>query len=376
VGGSDAIGRPDVYLKAGATAIVKDKSGAANWSIFDHVLGQPEREPLSGVLFADGTEYRKQSRSSNPEIWPIPSLDVVKQCLGHKENYSASALAPHGSVFVDLGCDRTCDFCMTPTYRLGYQRMSPQRALEWFAVQKEAGALGVQSHSDQFLGRVLFPEGRQELLEILNQLREMEIPVSWPNGLELKKATLGRGIRPDGDMTPDEELIKAIWGWDGKVGCFYAFIPAERPLSGRESYKKLMPWQQHCEVMRAIVRSGVPRIGYAVIIGLPDDSHEDLLFLEEGISQLYRELKEINPSLEFYVRGYSIMPFPGTLQEKHIRQAGLLVFDDPVIIGGFWVTCANTHHLSYLEVWEWQKRLMDIGDEPSRGHWFGHKYRQ
>ncbi|NEO91670.1 MAG: radical SAM protein, partial [Moorea sp. SIO3G5] len=42
VGGSDAIGRPDVYLKAGATAIVKDKSGAANWSIFDHVLGQPE----------------------------------------------------------------------------------------------------------------------------------------------------------------------------------------------------------------------------------------------------------------------------------------------------------------------------------------------
>ncbi|NEO92258.1 MAG: radical SAM protein, partial [Moorea sp. SIO3G5] len=361
-----SIGRPDVYLKAGATAIVKDKSGAANWSIFDHVLGQPEREPLSGVLFADGTEYRKQSRSSNPEMWPIPSLDVVKQCLGSKGNFGSSPFTPHGSVLADLGCDRTCSFCMTPTYRLGYQRMSPQRALEWFAVQKEAGALGVQSHSDQFLGRVLFPEGRQELLDILARLREMEIPVSWTNGLELKKATLGRGIRPDGDMTPDRELIEAIWGWDGKVGCFYAFIPAERPFVGRKSYKKLMPWQQHCEVVRTIARSGVPKIRYAVILGLPDDSHENLLFLEEAISQLYEEVKEINPSLEFNVRPYSISPFPGTPQEQQIRQSGLLVFDDPVILGGYWIPCANTYHLSYLEVWEWQNRLMNVGDQDSK----------
>ncbi|MGB7272093.1 MAG: hypothetical protein WBC69_02275, partial [Geitlerinemataceae cyanobacterium] len=59
VGGSDAIGSPDIYLKAGATAIVKDKSGGGNWAIFDHVLGRPERQKLSGVLFPDGTEYPK-----------------------------------------------------------------------------------------------------------------------------------------------------------------------------------------------------------------------------------------------------------------------------------------------------------------------------
>lgn len=36
VGGSDAITEPHYYLKAGASAIVMDKSGAANWSIFDY----------------------------------------------------------------------------------------------------------------------------------------------------------------------------------------------------------------------------------------------------------------------------------------------------------------------------------------------------
>ncbi|HAC64887.1 MAG TPA: hypothetical protein DCF68_15490 [Cyanothece sp. UBA12306] len=119
-------------------------------------------------------------------------------------------------------------------------KMTPQRALQWFARQQEAGAKAVFCYSDQFLGRVMFAEeGRQEVLDIVKGLREMKLPVSWPNGLELSKATLGRGMRPDSDRTPDEELIEALWGWDGEVGCFEAYIPAERPFTNREAYAKL-----------------------------------------------------------------------------------------------------------------------------------------
>ncbi|MGB5714445.1 MAG: radical SAM protein [Waterburya sp.] len=332
VGGSDAIAVPEIYLEAGATAIVKDKSGAANWSIFDHVLGQPKREELSGVLFSDGTEYRKSCRSLHPEDWPLPSLDLVKECLGAGLSYNNLPLDPQGSVFADVGCDRKCDFCQTPTYRLGYLRMSPEKTLKWFELQKEAGARAVQSQSDQFLGRILFDGGRQEILDILNGLREREIPVAWVNGVELKKATLGRAIRPDGDLTPDEELVQAIWGWDGKVGCYHAFIPAERPVEGKEAYYKLMPWREHCNMMRAIVRAGVPLIGYGIIIGFPDDSHETLLYLEEAISMLYQELKAINPELIFRVRAYSLSPIAGTPVGQEIRKSGLLAFDDPEII--------------------------------------------
>jgi len=227
VGGSDAIAEPQYYLDAGATAIVIDKSGAANWPIFDYVLGQTPREKLTGVILADGTYHPPRAQAMSPDNWALPSVEVARQCLGqeYSEEPFVEDLVPIGSVYPDIGCDRKCDFCQTPTYTSGYRRMSPQTTLNWIARQKEAGAKCTVMGSDQFLGRVLFPGGKEEILEITQGAREMGMPLLWPNGLELRKATLGRGRNYDHtDLTPDEELIEALWGWDGKVGGFLGYI--------------------------------------------------------------------------------------------------------------------------------------------------------
>lgn len=364
VGGSDAIAEPHHYLKAGATAIVIDKSGAANWPIFDHVTGKTPREKLSGVILADGSYHPTRTKAMSPDEWALPSVEVARQCLGqeYSEEPFVENLVPIGSVYPDIGCDRKCDFCQTPTYTSGYRRMSPQTTLNWIARQKEAGAKCTVMGSDQFLGRVLFPGGREEVLEITQGAREMGMPLLWPNGLELRKATLGRGRNYEHtDLTPDEELIEALWGWDGKVGGFLGYIPAERPVFGRESYSKLLPWQQHCEMMRAIVRVGLPVIVYGLIVGFPDDTQESLLRLEEAVLELHQQLREINPNLEFQVASYAISPIPGTPQGENIRKSGLLRFDDPSIIGGFWTPSCDTHHLSYEDISEWQIRLTQIG---------------
>jgi hypothetical protein len=171
------------------------------------------------------------------------------------------------------------------------------------------------------------------------------MPLLWPNGLDLKKATLSRGRRQSTDFTPDIELIEALWGWNGETGCFLGYIPAERPVVGRESYTKLLPWQQHCDMMQAIVRSGLPVIVYGVIIGFPDDSHESLRRLEEAILELH--------------------PIPGTIQGEKIRSSGLLRFNDTSITGGFWTPSCDTQHLSYEEVSDWQIRLAKIGKKIS-----------
>jgi hypothetical protein len=367
VGGSDAIAEPQPYFTAGATAIVTDKSGAANWPIFDYVLGQPQRQPLSGVILASGQQYPQQQPPLSPQDWPLPSLEVARECLGEPffQLARAQSTVKIGSIVADMGCDRHCDFCQTPTYKTGYRRMTPQRVLEWLSIQKEAGATRIGSYSDQFLGRVLFKEaGRQEVLEIMQGLRDLDLSITWPNGLELKKATLGRGYKQKSpeDLIPDEELVNAVWGWDGKNGCFFAYIPAERPVFGREAYAKLLPWQQHCDMMRAIVRSGIPRIQYGVILGLPNDSTEDMLRLEEALSELYQSLKRINPNLHFGIDTNSILPIPGTPQGQSLRQSGLLRFEDCEIIGGFTTSCADTYHLSYEEVADWQLRLACVGD--------------
>ncbi len=371
IGGSDAFANPHLYLQAGASAVVLDQSGATNASILDYVLGKIPRKTLSEVVLKDGTIVPRKLPALSPEDWALPDISVVKQCLGD-EYWSLEfprELSPIGSVFTDIGCDRHCDFCQTPKYRLGYRAMSPKRALEWFELQKKAGAGSVIGSSDQFLGRIIKKGGREDILEIMKGIRELEIAVLWPNGLELKKATLGKGInRGMINFTPDEELINALWGWNGKSGCFHAYIPAERPIAGRENYSKLLPWREHCEILKTIVRTGVPHLTYGLIIGFEDESEETLLRLEEAILNIYHELLEINPKLNFQVSPFSIFPIPGTPQWDQLQTSGLLEFDDPTIFGGLWTPSVNTRYLSYKDISRWQIRLLQIGSIEGRTH--------
>ena len=57
---------------------------------------------------------------------------------------------------------------------------------------------------------------------------------------------------------------------------------------------------------------------------------------------------------------------PGTPQGESIRKSGLLRFDDPSIIGGFWTHSCDTHQLSYEDISDWQFRLSAIGKAESK----------
>jgi len=363
VGGSDAFAEPKPYIQAGARAVILDKSGAVNASVLDHVLKKKPRGKLTKVIFSNGDQPKGWLPLLRPEEWALPSINVAKQCLGYEywREPFPQEMKPIGSVFSDIGCDRQCDFCQTPNYHLGYSGMSPKRTLQWVANQKEAGARSIIFSSDQFLGRLLWPNGRDDVIEIMKGVREIGLPALWPNGIELRKATVSRGFnKKDSDLTPDDELIEAVWGWDGKVGSFHAFIPAERPIVGRESYAKLLPWQEHRALLKAIVRSGIPAITYGIIIGLPEDDEVALKRLEEAISELYQELITINPQLHFKVAPYSIFPIPGTPQMENLRKLGLLRFEDP-LLAGLTIAVCDTLYMSYEEVSDWQIRLAKIG---------------
>lgn len=362
VGGSDALGEPQFYLEAGADAIVLDKSGAANWAAIDYLTGQTPREGLSGVLFRDGQRVPLRVRPSDPDQWALPSPEVVKQCMGQEfwAEVTPEYLVPLGSVFMDIGCDRKCDFCQTPSYRLGFKAMSPEATVQWCRAQRDAGARSAVFSSDQFMARVLWDGGRDEILETMQGVRELGISWMWANGLELRKMTRGRGFE-GGDLTPDEELLKALLGWKGEQGCFYLYVPAERPLQGRQDYSKLLPWREHCELLKAVVRMGVPALTYGCIIGFADDSDESLSLLEEGVGTLFEELRSMNPQLNIQIAPYSLSPIPGTPQGAKIHASGLLRFQDSEILGGLWAPSMDTHHLTYQQVADWQRRLLRLG---------------
>jgi hypothetical protein len=367
VGGSDVFAEPQPYLEAGAEVAIRDKSGAANIGTINWMSAGKAGSPPNGVALSSGSITPASRPPMSPQSWPLPDRSVVAATLGvaYWEAPLPENLKPIGSVMLDLGCDRHCDFCETPTYGLGYRAMSPERSAAWLEAQAEAGAKSTIILSDQFLGRVLREDGRGKAIEIMNAARRLSLPILWGNGIELKKATIGRSL-PNGDPTPDEELIEAIWGWDGKVGCAQAYIPAERPMAGAKAYPKLLAWEQHCRMMEAIVSAGVPDLSYGVIVGLPDDSDSELRRLADGIAGLRARLKDINPHLRFRVTPYAIRPIPGTPQTTQLRQRGLIKFDDPAIQGGFWTACSDTAFLSYAAISDWQVRLVEELSDPEK----------
>lgn len=105
VGGSDAYVEPEPYLEAGACAVVRDKSGAANTSAVEYAMGREPRESLSGVCLPDGTQVPRRSPPMQPQYWHPPTADFVRQTLGmdYWEAPLADSLKPIGAVMLDIG---------------------------------------------------------------------------------------------------------------------------------------------------------------------------------------------------------------------------------------------------------------------------------
>ena len=54
VDGLDAIAEPSMYIEAGASAVITDKSGSANAAVIDHLLQRPSGKRPFGALLASG----------------------------------------------------------------------------------------------------------------------------------------------------------------------------------------------------------------------------------------------------------------------------------------------------------------------------------
>jgi len=363
VGGSDAFVDPTAYINAGATVVVMDKSGGSNQAAIDIACGSGTDYPYM-LYTKDG--YIKNGRPRlHPENWRLPDLSFVDISLGRtnwRKPFTPDSDFPTSELILDHGCDRACSFCATPLYGLGYQYMTPGRVREWLERQKEAGANSIGVMSDQFLARVLYPEkgdvpsGRTQLLQIVDHLRDLKLNWSFNNGIEIRKLTHGRGFK-GGDCTVDMELMEALCGRSDGLGCASIYIPAERPLQGTDRHEKLLQWSDHVEMVKAIVRAGVPNITYSVIIGYPEETDESLAHLMDVMRELKEEIMSINPELNMVVNPNSFIPFPGTPERVSLVAEGLLSQDaDPVLVNS-WTPTYRTRALTGEELTEWQRKL-------------------
>lgn len=131
VNGPDSTDRPQLYLQAGADAVLRGEGEASLLEIAD--LWQSDiSAPLDGVAGLilsdrDGGLHRTAARphQRNLDRLPFPAWDLVDS-----ELYRTAWMSRHGrfswNVATSRGCPYTCNWCAKPTFGRGYEQRSAQ----------------------------------------------------------------------------------------------------------------------------------------------------------------------------------------------------------------------------------------------------------
>lgn len=364
VGGTDASADPDAYLQRGADVAVK---GEGELSFPDLLAKFVQGESFVGIsnisykenqqIRTNDSSYLNASGMFDVDTMPPPDLDIV-----NIEHYTdtGQGLPPLGlegpfiSIETSRGCAQACSFCSSPTTKGRYRFMSTDKIRDHFEYFREKGIRSLLFQEDnvlsrvhQYKGKMVFENGRQELLSLMSLAREYEFNWEFTNGLEF-----GLFYR---DGLIDQELIDSLFYHkferDKFVGCFRATIPLENVTDENfKAFRKLRQLDVGIDIIRSIVSTGVSSLTFNVIIGRPEDDEDTLVITYQRCMLIKRIVTEMNPKLRIYFAVFIATLLPGTKDFRLYKD--LLAFDldtDPEIITVF-AGCMKTPHFSPLQI--------------------------
>jgi anaerobic magnesium-protoporphyrin IX monomethyl ester cyclase len=123
VSGSDATDHPEVYLEAGATAVVLGEGELTLAALVDAFEQQQDLASIAGVAFAgpDGEVKRSRPRPFVRDLdalpfpaWDLVDVDRYRAVWRHRHGYHAMNLA------TTRGCPYHCNWCAKPIYGQRY----------------------------------------------------------------------------------------------------------------------------------------------------------------------------------------------------------------------------------------------------------------
>lgn len=108
-------------------------------------------DKLETIMYSEKPHEKNSQVSFSPIVNSIPGrlkpklqmsgVEVAQEYLRTLPN--VQGFVPVGFFVADISCDRTCNFCMIPTYGTGFRRISPSTAMKWLEIQKEARARSI-----------------------------------------------------------------------------------------------------------------------------------------------------------------------------------------------------------------------------------------
>lgn len=274
IGGGEAELRKHWYLNNGADIVVlgEGEETLAN-IIIRHALGGDFRESNNIAYRSENRELKiNRSRVIHPcrkQIWQAtPTIDFsICDINQYQESMGAmpSFVNPPMMYFeTTRGCLYACDFCQRSALKKAFSIMPIEMVKEMIDQYAAAGIRTLLFCEENVLLRLLYPNGRQELLEIFKYLKkrgfQWEFSVGIAIGLFMK----------DGKI--DQELLEAVF-----AGCFRALISLEHLTDQKiQNLAKLKPFEDEKRILEAIAKTKCPKLHIGIMIGDKDESKKSL----------------------------------------------------------------------------------------------------
>jgi len=310
VGGTDAMFRPEFYLRHGVDLVVRGEGeNTARELIAGNTNARGVAKLHNGQLLDTGIARGCNLDDSPMQAVDLFASDVPLWNMNIEANIPPEIPTPIGFLFTTRGCNQACPFCTTPQ-KYGKLRF---RSLENIQTELELlRAHGIHTINiwDDSLASLIRWGERDHLIAIARLLRQMGFAYEFSQGMVISD------LWDKENGQPDEQLISELFSHETKngrwVGCYGEYFPMEflQDDDPHNAAAKLMSYDKELAVMRMILSQGVRWLTYSCIIGRPQDGPHEF-----DLSA--RRLNEVTEIIEEYgAKGlptpfiYSV--FPGT----------------------------------------------------------------
>ena len=290
VGGPDATGDAEAYLKAGALAVVRGEGEQTAIELFEQLAkegGEADLSSISGLYLMNGSVVDTGARERIGTLDELPHPDREAIDLNHyveawRERHGYSSI----SLITTRGCPYTCTWCSREIFGSSVRQRSTANVIEELELIKAEYAPDQLWFADDVLTL-----NKNWTLELTREMKE--------RGLTTRFECLSRADRVD------EEILQSL----KDAGCFRVWYGAE---SGSEKIVKAMgkgfTVEKVKESVALTMNTGI-EAGLFILIGYPGETLGDLL----KTMGMIRELKP------HYCGGSVAFPIKGTQFYDDVR---------------------------------------------------------
>lgn len=312
IGGTDAMIRPDYYLKNGADFVIIGEGDDNGVELYKKISeGKSGFDKIPGIAYKENGNIKINPRSFqrvNLDTAPLPDFESFKDDINlwttPIEYWSLPKGAKGPIAFADFsrGCVENCGYCTAPIKHRGFRVESLKHIEDKLDYYKKWG-INTINLWDENIGSLIKMGESEKLGEIIDLLKDKGFAFEYSQG-DMAISYFW----DEKNNKPNSKLIEKVFSNEirnerfvGNYAMYFPFenLQAEDPT---KVYSKLLSFEREKEVLSAMLDAGMQHVSYATILGINEDN-------EENLNRAKKRLHEVNDLVKSYGKKGLAIPF-------------------------------------------------------------------